>query len=237
MSSQKISLNPIDFVNSPYKQKFGIPRQANLVSAGVGSIELNEEHTDINCLRGIEQFSHLWVVFLFHATANRGWSATVKPPRLGGKEKVGVFSSRAPFRPNPIGISAVEYVKYQEYDRKILINIRGLDLLDGTPVLDLKPYIPYADSLPDALGGYAAEKPNDDLFVEFAKAVEKQFTLHKANYPNLKKLITQVLTLDPRPAWKIKSQDDKQYGMTLYNFNVKFRIGKNKIRVTSLLPE
>ena len=96
MSSQKISLNPIGFVNSPYKQKFGIPRQANLVSAGVGSIELNEEHTDINCLRGIEQFSHLWVVFLFHATANRGWSATVKPPRLGGKENVGVFSSRAP---------------------------------------------------------------------------------------------------------------------------------------------
>lgn len=237
MPTQTISLSPIGFINSPYKQKFAIPRQANLVRAGVGSIELNEEYADINCLRGIEQFSHLWVVFLFHATADQGWSPTVQPPRLAGKEKVGVFSSRAPFRPNPIGISAVEYIKHQESNGRILIDIRGLDLLDGTPVLDLKPYIPYADSLPNAIGGYAAEKPNHDFFIDFAKTVEEQLILYKENYPNLKELITQVLTLDPRPAWRVKGQDEKQYGMTLYNFNIKFRVEKERIRVTSLQPE
>ena len=137
MSTQNISLTPIGKVNSPYKQKFAIPRQANLASAAIGTIELNKEFTDFDCLRGMNQFTHLWVIYFLHKTASQGWSATVQPPRLGGKKKVGVFSSRAAFRPNPIGISAVKYIEHFKKDRTIYIKISGMDLLDGTPVLDL----------------------------------------------------------------------------------------------------
>lgn len=237
MAPQNISLKPIGHVNSPYKQKFVIPRQANLVSAGLGSIELNQEYADINSLRGMEQFSHLWIIFFLHATAEKGWSPTVKPPRLGGKKKVGVFSSRAPYRPNPIGISAVEYIEHYESRGRVLIKVGGLDLLDGTPVLDLKPYIPYADSIPNASGGYAAEKPPNKLVIVFLRKAEEELIANKVNYPNLKELIVQLLTLDPRPAWRVKSQDNKQYGVTLYDLNIKFRIERKQTTVISIRAE
>lgn len=237
MAPQNISLKPIGHVNSPYKQKFVIPRQANLVSAGLGSIELNQEYADINSLRGMEQFSHLWIIFFLHATAEKGWSPTVKPPRLGGKKKVGVFSSRAPYRPNPIGISAVEYIEHYESRGRVLIKVGGLDLLDGTPVLDLKPYIPYADSIPNASGGYAAEKPPNKLVIVFLRKAEEELIANKVNYPNLKELIVQLLTLDPRPAWRVKNQDNKQYGVTLYDLNIKFRIEGKQTTVISIRAE
>ena len=237
MAPQNISFKPIGHVNSPYKQKFVIPRQANLVSAGLGSIELNQEYADINSLRGMEQFSHLWIIFFLHSTAEKGWSPTVKPPRLGGKKKVGVFSSRAPYRPNPIGISAVEYIEHYESRGRVLIKVGGLDLLDGTPVLDLKPYIPYADSIPNASGGYAAEKPPNKLVIVFLRKAEEELIANKVNYPNLKELIVQLLTLDPRPAWRVKSQDNKQYGVTLYDLNIKFRIERKQTTVISIRAE
>ena len=237
MAPQNISFKPIGHVNSPYKQKFVVPRQANLVSAGFGSIELNQEYSDINSLRGMEQFSHLWIIFFLHATAEKGWSPTVQPPRLGGKKRVGVFSSRAPYRPNPIGISAVEYIEHYESHGRVLIKVGGLDLLDGTPVLDLKPYIPYADSIPNASGGYAAEKPPNKLVIVFSRKAEEELIANKVNYPNLKELIVQLLTLDPRPAWRVKNQDNKQYGVTLYDLNIKFRIEGKQTTVISIRAE
>ena len=161
---------PIGKVKSPYKQKFGIPRQANLASSAIGLIKLNNTFTDIDCLREVNQFSHLWIIYLFHETASRGWANTVQPPRLGGKQKVGVFSSRSPFRPNPLGLSAVKYLEHYKEHGSIYIKIGGLDLLDGTPILDIKPYIPYADSIPDANGGYASEKPQQKLSVKFSES-------------------------------------------------------------------
>ena len=234
MSTQNISLTPIGKVNSPYKQKFVIPRQANLADAAIGIIELNKDFTDFDCLRGIDQFTHLWIVYFLHETASQGWAPTVQPPRLGGKKKVGVFSSRAAFRPNPIGISAVKYIEHFKKDRSIHIKISGMDLLDGTPVLDIKPYIPYADSIPTAGGGYASEKPKQVLIVEFSDSAEKKLSAFEAERENLRSLITQVLSLDPRPAWEINTLDQRQYGATIFDINIKFQIHGEAVLVTEL---
>lgn len=234
MSTQNIALTPIGKVNSPYKQKFVIPRQANLASSAIGTIELDNVFTDMDCLREIAQFSHLWVVYLFHETADQGWTNTVQPPRLGGKKKVGVFSSRSPFRPNPIGISAVKYIEHYKENGKLHIKIGGLDFLDGTPVLDIKPYIPYADSIPKAVGGYASEKPQSVLSVKFSKKAESELKIYEAKLENLRSLITEAFSLDPRPAWRVKTTDPKQYGVTLYNINIKFEFREDVILITAL---
>ena len=234
MSTQNIALTPIGKVNSPYKQKFVIPRQANLASSAVGTIELDNVFTDMDCLREIAQFSHLWVVYLFHETADQGWTNTVQPPRLGGKKKVGVFSSRSPFRPNPILISAVKYIEHYKEDGKLHIKIGGLDFLDGTPVLDIKPYIPYADSIPEAVGGYASEKPQSMLSVKFSEKAGHEVKVFEAKQENLRSLITEALSLDPRPAWRVKTSDQKQYGVILYDINIKFEFDEDVIFIIAL---
>ena len=234
MSTQNISLTPIGKVNSPYKQKFVIPRQANLANAATGIIELNKEFTDFDCLRGIDQFTHLWIIYFLHETASLDWTPTVQPPRLGGKKKVGVFSSRAAFRPNPIGISAVKYIEHFKKNGSIYIKISGMDLLDGTPVLDIKPYIPYADSIPSADGGYASEKPKQRLSVEFLDNAEKKLITLETKRENLRSLIEQVLSLDPRPAWEINTPGQKQYGATLFDINIKFHVHGDAVLVKEL---
>ena len=234
MSTQNIALTPIGKVNSPYKQKFVIPRQANLASSAIGTIELDNRFTDMDCLREIAQFSHIWVIYLFHETADQGWGNTVQPPRLGGKKKVGVFSSRSPFRPNPIGMSAVKYIEHFKKNGKLHIKIGGLDFLDGTPVLDIKPYIPYADSIPEAVGGYASDKPQSTLSVKFSEKAGHELRVFEAKQENLRSLITEALSLDPRPAWRVKTSDQKQYGVILYDINIKFEFDEDVIFITAL---
>ena len=234
MPTQNIALTPIGKVNSPYKQKFVIPRQANLASSAIGTIELDNVFSDIDCLRAIEQFSHLWIVYLFHQTATQGWTNTVQPPRLGGKKKVGVFSSRSPFRPNPIGISAVKYIEHYKKNERLHIKIGGLDLLDGTPILDIKPYIPYADSIPEAFGGYASKRPQPKLLVKFSEKAESQLQVFEAERENLRLLILEAFALDPRPTWRVKTSDSKQYGVTLYDINIKFEFDIDVILITAL---
>ena len=226
---------PIGKVKSPYKQKFGIPRQANLASSAIGLIKLNNTFTDIECLREVNQFSHLWIVYLFHETASRRWTNTVQPPRLGGKQKVGVFSSRSPFRPNPLGLSAVKYLEHYKENGSIYIKIGGLDLLDGTPILDIKPYIPYADSIPDANGGYASEKPKQKLSVKFSERAKHELEVYETKYENLRSLIIETCSLDPRPAWNIDSSDSNQYGVSFFGINIKFVVDGDVALITSLL--
>ena len=149
-------------------------------------------------------------------------------------KKVGVFSSRSPFRPNPIGISAVKYIEHYKENGKLHIKIGGLDFLDGTPVLDIKPYIPYADSIPKAVGGYASEKPQSVLSVKFSKKAESELKIYEAKLENLRSLITEAFSLDPRPAWRVKTTDPKQYGVTLYNINIKFEFREDVILITAL---
>lgn len=225
---------PIGKVKSPYKQKFGIPRQANLVSSAIGLIKLNSSFTDIDCLREADQFSHLWIVYLFHETAPRRWTNTVQPPRLGGKQKVGVFSSRSPFRPNPLGLSAVKYLEHYKKNGSIYIKIGGLDLLDGTPILDIKPYIPYADSIPDANGGYASEKPQQKLSVIFTENAQNELKEYASKWENLRSLIVETCSLDPRPAWNVDGSDSKQYGVSICGINIKFVVNEDVVLITAL---
>jgi tRNA-Thr(GGU) m(6)t(6)A37 methyltransferase TsaA len=218
-----IALQPIATIHTPYKQKFAIPRQPGLAKHAIGLIEFLPEFADPNSLRGIEQFSHLWLVFQFHQTAQQGWSPMVRPPRLGGNKKMGVFATRSTFRPNHMGLSVVEFVGVEHSNGKLILKVCGMDLLDGTPILDIKPYIPYADSHPQALGGFAQEQPQLMSVRYVPVAIEQLAQWHKS-YPQLQQLITEVLAQDPRPAYRANTELDKVYGMSLYNLNIQWQV-------------
>ena len=229
-----MEITPIAYIKSPYKQKFAIPRQPGLVKAAVGEIIFEADYADVNCLRKLDEFSHLWLLFRFHETVEKGWTPTVQPPRLGGKEKVGVFATRSTFRPNGIGLSVVENLGWQQQGRQLLLRVGSIDLLDQTPILDIKPYIPYADSIPEARAGYAEEAPANIDKVEFCDNAERQLVDFETKYPRLRELIISVLVQDPRPAWRHKTPDEKQYGMSLYELNIKWRHNNEIIQVVEI---
>ena len=231
-------MQPIAYVHSPYRQKFAVPRQPSLVRTAVGDVVFAPGFTDANLLRGIEGFSHVWLLFLFHQSAAEGWSATVTPPRLGGNERVGVFASRSPHRPNPLGMSAVEVVSVNQRAGSLVLRVRGLDLVDGTPVLDIKPYLPYADCIPDAQGGYAAVAPAADtatrLPVRFSETARQQLVTIDFPLCDLAQFITEVLQQDPRPPHHSRTQPEREYGMHLYNFNVRWHVDSDGAEVLSI---
>lgn len=243
---QPITVQPIGWIHSPYRQKFAIPRQPNLVREAVGDIHFLPTFADPNSLRGIEGFSHLWVVFQFHETADKDWTPTVTPPRLGGTERVGVFASRSPYRPNGLGLSVVERVKVLHNGPELILRVRGIDLLDGTPILDIKPYIPYADSIADAVGGYAPSAPHttgidevkaySPITVSFSRT--SMFQLEKIDFQlcDLTAFIRSVLQQDPRPAQHVRKGDEREYGMHLYDFNIRWRVTGNAAEVLSVEP-
>jgi tRNA (adenine37-N6)-methyltransferase len=232
----KIELEPIGLIHTPYKQKFAIPRQPGLAKDALGSITFNENYADINCLRGIEAFSHLWLIFQFHQTASQGWSPLVRPPRLGGNDKMGVFATRSTFRPNSLGLSVVEFDSLKVVSGKPVLSVRGVDLLDGTPILDIKPYIPYADALVDAKAGFAQSYPVADMRVEFSAVAQRQLNTYLSSYPKLAELISQVLAQDPRPAYKHKEDGERVYGMSLYDLNIRWQVSDDKNIVLDILP-
>lgn len=228
-----IQVNPIGVIHTPYKQKFAIPRQPGLVPSAEGHIVFNSEFNDPNYLRGIEQFSHLWLIFHFHQTADKQYSPLVRPPRLGGNKKQGVFATRSTFRPNSIGMSVVEFVAVEHKQKKLHLIVRGMDLLDGTPILDIKPYIPYADNINNANGGFANQTPAN-MQVEFLAQALQQLNELQSQPPKLKTLINEVLSQDPRPAYQANNDPDKEYGMTLYDFNIQWQVIENKNIVFSI---
>jgi tRNA (adenine37-N6)-methyltransferase len=236
-------MQPIAYIRTPYRQKFAIPRQPNLVTAAIGDIHFIEPYADPNALRGLEGFSHVWLIFVFHETADKGWAATVAPPRLGGTERVGVFASRSPYRPNPLGLSVVEKVAVLQKGKELILRVRGIDLLDNTPILDIKPYLPYADALPTADGGYAVTAPgtaltNTESTIEstlnFSRNSLEFIENIKNNEFDLKTLITQVLLQDPRPAQHVRHASDREYGMLLYDYNIRWRVDGKVIKVLSI---
>jgi tRNA-Thr(GGU) m(6)t(6)A37 methyltransferase TsaA len=229
-----VQLEPVATLRSPYKQKFAIPRQPNLVREAIGEIVFAPAYADVNVLRGIDGFSHLWLLFQFHETAAQGWSPTVTPPRLGGSEKVGVFASRSTFRPNALGISVVEFVDYAQRGRELILRVRGIDLLDGTPIIDIKPYLPYADAVPEATGGYAAEAPAAALSVEFTGEARAQLAHHLAQRPELEAFIVAVLQQDPRPAVHVRQAQERAYAMFLHDLNVRWRVDGTRCIVTAI---
>ena len=223
----------IGTIHSCYKEKFGIPRQPALVSSPA-TIEIEHAYSNEEAFRELETFSHIWVIFVFHASMNKNWNPTVRPPRLGGNQRIGVFASRSMFRPNPIGLSVVELKSIERKDNKIILNIVGGDFLDLTPVLDIKPYIPYADSIATAKAGYAAEKPEARLKVGFTESARTEIKKAEKQYPKFEQIIIEILQLDPRPAYQDKKQIKNEFAIKLYNYDVKWQIKNKDIIVTEL---
>ena len=222
--TDSVNLKVIGTIDSPYKEKFAIPRQPGIVTAAQGKLRLTGVANNAELVRGLAQFSHIWLLFIFHGTQAQGWKPLVRPPRLGGNKKLGVFATRSTFRPNPIGMSVVKLDRIEQQASQVILHISGLDLLDGTPIVDIKPYVPYADIIENADGGYAQEQPNSDIKVIFSNAALLTLAEKNQDYPTLQSLIEQVLSQDPRPAYKQKKVDDKTYGMTLYAFNIKWQM-------------
>jgi len=224
MPANNFNFRPIGTIKSPYKEKFAIPRQSGLVTAAKGQIILQGDANNDELIRGIEQFSHLWIIFVFHATSTQGWKPLVRPPRLGGNAKMGVLATRSTFRPNPIGMSVVKLDSINTAHNQTSLNISGLDLLNNTPVLDIKPYIPYSDALINAKAGFAQTQPSIMLKVSFSTTAQTQLMSFQQHYPELELLISQVLTQDPRPAYKRNKLDEKIYGMALYDLNIQWQL-------------
>lgn len=234
---EQFDFQPIGIIHSCYKEKFGIPRQPGLVTAATATLELYAPYDCPEALAELQGFSHVWVVFVFHKAMRDQWKPTVRPPRLGGNQRIGVFASRAPFRPNPIGLSAVQLEEIQCANGHCELKLRGTDLLDGTPVLDIKPYVPYADALPDARGGFAAQSPENKMAVAFSEEAAAQCVMQEqGQYPGLRQLIVQILQADPRPAYRAGDDSEQAFGMRLYELEVKWRVSGNQIEVTALLP-
>lgn len=232
-SMETFQLTPIGYIRSPYKQKFAIPRQPRLVPDALARLEFTTEFSREEFVRGIEDFSHVWVIFRFHETADKGFSALVRPPRLGGNAKKGVFATRATFRPNSIGMSAVKLESVEYKNGKLALILSGIDLLDGTPVLDIKPYLPYSDSLEHASAGFADTRPFTDMEVSFSSEADA-FLAKLPNGERFKRFIEQVLLQDPRPAYKAQKDPTQHYGMTLDDYNIKWQVTGNRNLVTEI---
>ncbi|WP_026377254.1 tRNA (N6-threonylcarbamoyladenosine(37)-N6)-methyltransferase TrmO [Aestuariibacter salexigens] len=230
-----ISIQPIGHISTPFDQKFAIPRQANALSCARGIIHFADDYADPNTCRGLEQFSHLWLLFQFHHTVEKGWTPTVRPPRLGGNQRIGVFASRSTHRPNGLGMSAVKLCHIDHRNGRPVIHVQGVDLLNGTPIIDIKPYIPYADAISEASGGFAQTPPEHipTVFTDHASA-----QLHKLckTFADAQDLICNVLGQDPRPAYRKASQDDREYGVSLYNHDVRWVVKDNCNVVISITP-
>jgi putative methyltransferase, YaeB/AF_0241 family len=216
-------------MHSEFPEKFGIPRQSGLVPALRATIVFEPAFRNADALRGLEEFSHLWLIWGFHRAEKKGglWSPTVRPPRLGGNERMGVFATRSPFRPNGLGLSAVELIALEQVaEHGTVIHVAGADLMDGTPIYDVKPYLPYTDCIPQAAGGFAATAPQGRLTVVFAQGANAVLSVEQ------RETLVAVLAQDPRPSY----QDDAQriYGMDFGGWGVKFSVADSVLTVRSL---
>ncbi len=230
----KIACQPIALIRSPYKEKFAAPRQPNLAPSVRAEVELLPEFASPEAVRGLEGFSHIWLIFLFDQTYGKGWKPTVRPPRLGGNQRVGVFACRSPFRPNPLGLSAVKLLSIDCADGRVVLQVQGADLIDGTPILDIKPYLPYTDGIPEATGGFAGRAPMASLAVVFSARAQQQLSDFAAQSPQLETLIVETLSLDPRPAYKQENDAGREYGVLLDRYNVRWRVEGERVLVQEI---
>ncbi len=221
------TVHPIAYIYTDFEDKFGIPRQSGRVPSLIGRVVFLPEYRNPEALRGIEGFSHLWLIFDFSKSHLEEWSPTVRPPRLGGNKRIGIFASRSPFRPNPIGLSSVklEQVKFDKRDGPVLI-VSGVDLLSGTPILDIKPYIPFSDSHPDAIGGYAEEFREHHLKVNFPPELISKLPLEK------QKAAAECLAEDPRPSYQ--NDPERVYSMRFAGFDIHFTVKDEILTVIAI---
>lgn len=226
---QAMTIQPIGILHSCFTEKFGIPRQPGMVSAATARLQLLSPYNREEMVRGLEQFSHLWVHFLFHQTVAEGWKPTVRPPWLGGQKRVGVFASRSPHRPNHLGLSAVKLEAIVRAKSSLFLDLSGVDFLDQTPVFDIKPYIPYSDCLEFASCGFAHGRQPDVPIIFTADALAFCLRYQKETGRNLEQLIREMLRHDPRPASQKKTRS--LFGMLLWDVNVRWSVEKNGFRV------
>ena len=228
------SFSPIGYIRSCFTEKFGIPRQPGLVSEAIAYLDLIPPFTQKEAFRGLEEFSHLWIIFVFHANGQYGWKPTVRPPCLGGNRRIGVFASRSPYRPNNIGQSVVSLTAIEMINGAPRLKLSGVDLMDGTPVLDVKPYLTYADSIPQARYGWARTIPQTLLHVRWStKAIDICRRLDPDQYPDIENLITALLARDPRPAY-IGASNSRTYGMKLWDINIRFTVSEEGVLVEDI---
>lgn len=229
------SVSTIATVATPFKQKFAIPRQPNLAKAQ-GIVTFEDGFNEKTMLKGIENYSHLWLLFIFHQNIDRGWKNTVKAPRLGGNSTMGVLASRSTHRPNGIGMSVVENKGLIHTEGATQLVVEGVDLVDGTPIVDIKPYISYADSVPNAFDKLDEINPIPNRDVLFSSNLELALGEIEAKHNGFSSLVTSVLAQDPRPAYKQHlDNDEKTYRVTLYDIDVGFVIKNAAVWVTELV--
>ena len=227
---ETMEMHPIAHMRSDFPTKFGIPRQSGLVEELRSMIVFEPEYRSEDALRGIEDFSHLWLIWQFSQAVREGWSPTVRPPRLGGNTRMGVFATRSPFRPNNLGLSCVRLleVKHTQQYGTVLI-VGGADLLDGTPIFDIKPYIPYSDSRPEAAGGFTDRVGNFLLDVKFPKALLEKLPADK------QAAAVGVLSHDPRPSYQRKP--GRVYGLNFAGFDIRFTVEGTVLTVQSVAKQ
>ena len=224
---QEFSMNVIARIHSDFATKFGVPRQSGLVDALESTIVFEPEYRNPDALRGLEGFSHLWLVWVFDQAVRKEWSPTVRPPRLGGNVRMGVFATRSPFRPNPIALSCVKLAGIEQTaDRGTILRVRGADLMDGTPILDIKPYVPYADSHPEALGGFAATPAGEVLEVIIPQDMLERVPADR------RKALRGVLAQDPRPHYQ--NDPERVYGFGFAGMEVKFSVDGTRLTVRDI---
>ena len=220
-------MDPVAIFRSPFGGKFGIPRQSGLAEDVPGEVHLVGEYRQPDALRGVEDFDYIWLIWGFSANGTAPgspWKATVRPPRLGGNQRLGVFATRSPFRPNPLGLSSVRLERVDV--EKMILYVRGADLMDGTPIYDIKPYLAYTDAHPGAKGGFTDTTSWRELTVVVPDAYAGAFQ------PEEWLSLRQVLALDPRPRYQ--DDPDKEYGLTFAGRNVRFRVGDGVLTVTAV---
>lgn len=222
-------MEPVAHIRTGFAGKFGVPRQAGLVPELRGRVVFEPSFRSPEALRGIEGFSHLWLIWEFSENKAAGWSPTVRPPRLGGNVRLGVFATRSPFRPNPIGLSCVRLDKVElSTPEGPVLYVSGADLVDNTPIFDIKPYVPYADSHPEAVGGFAAEAPESRLSVEIPPALLSRIPEED------REALTGVLAQDPRPPYQQDPQ--RVYGFGFGRLEVRFTVGNGVLTVVDISP-
>lgn len=222
-----ISMDVIAVMHSDFPTKFGIPRQSGLAEALQSTIVFEPAYRNPEALRGIEGFSHLWILWQFSQAVRQEWSPTVRPPRLGGNTRMGVFATRSPFRPNAIGLSCVRLLSVEHtQDKGTVLHIGGADLMDGTPILDIKPYIPYCDAHPEAMGGFTQDAGDYLLEVDFPENLKQRLPAEK------QEAICQVLSHDPRPSYQKDS--DRVYGLSFAGFDIRFTVKDTVLTVVDV---
>ena len=224
-----VTIQPIARMRSDFSTKFGIPRQSGLVEQLRSTIVFEPEFRNPDALRGIEEFSHLWIIWQFSEAVRQGWSPTVRPPRLGGNTRMGVFATRSPFRPNNLGLSSVRLLEVEQTGSfGTVLHVGGADLMDGTPIFDIKPYISYSDCHPDAAGGFTARTGEFLLDVDFPRQLLEKLP------PDKREAALAVLSHDPRPSYQ--RSETRVYGLIFAGFDIRFTVREEHLTVREVTP-